>query len=152
MLSPIRGAIRSLVRHPVFVLTASGTLALGVAGAVALFSAVNAALLRPLPYPRSVDIYSVRTFFPSGRFTSGLVAMEELSALQRMNGVEEAAAVLRVDGAVSDGSLVRQAVSYGTTERFFELFGLPLALGRPFTMQDHMLGAPRVVILSDALW
>jgi putative ABC transport system permease protein len=152
MLSPIRGAIRSLARHPVFVLTASGTLALGVAGAVALFSAVNAALLRPLPYPRSVDMYSVRTFFPSGRFTSGLVAMEELSALQRMNGVEEAAGVLRVDGAVSDGSLVRQAVSYGTTERFFELFGLPLALGRPFTMQDHMLGAPRVVILSDALW
>src|SRR5215831_15374841 len=152
MFSPIRGAVRSLVRYPAFVVTASGTLALGIAAAVALFSAVNAALLRPLPYPRSGDIYSVRTFFPSGRFTSGLVAMEELGALRRMNGVQAAAGVLRVDGAVSDGSLVRQAVSYGTTERFFELFGLPVALGRPFTPQDHLQGAPRVVILSDALW
>ncbi len=152
MLSPIRGAVRSLVRHPAFVITASGTLALGIAAAVALFSAVNAALLRPLPFPRASDIYSVRTFFPSGRFTSGLVAMEELGALQHMNGVDEAAGVLRVDGAVSDGTLVRQAVSFGTTERFFELFGLRVAFGRPFTLQDHMLGAPRVVILSDALW
>src|SRR5215470_220357 len=87
MLSPLRGAVRSLVRHPAFVATASGTLALGIAAAVALFSAVNAALLRPLPFPRSADIYSVRTFFPSGRFTSGLVAMEELRALQRVDGV-----------------------------------------------------------------
>ena len=152
MLSPLRGAVRNLVRHPAFLVTASGTLALGIAAAVALFSAVNAALLRPLPYPRSNDIYSVRTFFPSGRFTSGLVAMEEVGALQHMTGVLEAAGVLRVDGAVSDGSLVRQAVSYGATERFFELFALPVALGRPFTLQDHMLGAPRVVILSDPLW
>ncbi|HEX6463483.1 MAG TPA: ADOP family duplicated permease [Vicinamibacterales bacterium] len=152
MFSSIRGAVRSLTRHPAFVVTASGTLALGIAASVALFSAVNAALLRPLPYPRSVDIYSVRTFFPSGRFTSGLVAMEELGALARMNGVEKAAGVLRVDGAVGDGSLVRQAVSYGATERFFDLFGLPVALGRPFMPGDHLQGAPRVVILSDALW
>src|SRR5713226_1922302 len=117
MLFPIRGAVRSLVRHPAFVVTASGTLALGIAAAVALFSAVNAALLRPLPYPHGSGIYTVRTYFPSGRFTSGLVAMEELLALQRMTGVEEAAGAVRVDGAVTDGSLVRQAVSYGVTER-----------------------------------
>ena len=152
MLSPLRGAVRSLLRHPAFLITTSGTLALGIAAAVALFSAVNAALLRPLPYPRPNEIYSVRTFFLNGRFTSGLVAMEEVGALQRMNGVLEAAGVLRVDGAVSDGNLVRQAVSYGATERFFELFGLPVALGRPFTLQDYMRGAPRVVILSDPLW
>jgi len=70
----------------------------------------------------------------------------------RENGVQNAAGALRVDGAVSDGSLVRQAVSYGTTQRFFELFALPVALGRPFTVQDHVLGAPPVVILSDSLW
>lgn len=152
MLSPIRGAARSLLRHPAFALAASGTLALGIAAAVALFSAVNAALLRPLPYPRAEDIYTVRTYFPSGRFTSGLVAMEELGALQRMTGVQEAAGAVRVDGAVTDGSLVRQAVSYGVTERFFDLFALPVALGRPFVVQDHTPGAPRVVILSHALW
>lgn len=152
MLWPIRGAVRSLVRHPAFVLTASGTLAIGSAAAVALFSAVNAALLRPLPYPRSAEIYSVRTFFPNGRFASGLAAMEELGALQRIDGVTQAAGALRVDGAVSDGSLVRQVVSYGTTDGFFNLFGLPVVLGRPFAAQDHLPGAPRVVILSDALW
>src|SRR6185312_17144945 len=116
MFGPLSGAARSLARHPGFVLTAAGTLALGIAAAVSLFSAVNAALLRPLPYPRYQDIYSVRTYFPSGRFTSGLVAVDEIRALGRITGVEQTAVALRTDGALSDGAMVRQVVAYGASE------------------------------------
>ncbi|HYT74972.1 MAG TPA: hypothetical protein VEL79_09520, partial [Vicinamibacterales bacterium] len=122
MLALIAAAMRSLLRNPAFVLTSAGTLALGIGATIALFSAVNAALLKPLPYPHFRDLYSVRTFFPTGRFTSGLVGVEELAALRQMtDGVEETAAALRLDGAISDGANVRQAVAYGASDRFFDL-------------------------------
>ena len=70
------------LRQPSLSLAATATLALGIGAATALFSTVNAALLKPLPYPGAEDIYTVRTFFPTGRFTSGLVASEELASLE----------------------------------------------------------------------
>lgn len=153
MFASVAGAARGLLRQPAFLVTAAGTLGLGIAAAIALFSAVNAALLTPLPYPRSGDIYSVRTFFPTGRFTSGLVGVEELEALRQLrDAVQEVAAVFRVDGAISDGAVVRQAVSYGASERFFDLFALPLAAGRSFAAEDYVRQAPRVIVLSHALW
>ena len=68
---------------PSFAAAAIITLALGIAAPTALFAVVNATLLRPLPYPRSQDIYTVRTTMTDGRFTIGLVASEEMSALRR---------------------------------------------------------------------
>jgi len=153
MFASVAGVARSLLRHPAFVLTAAGTLALGIAATVALFSAVNAALLKPLPYPRSEDIYSARTFFPNGRFTSGLVGSEELSALKQFqDAIADVAGALRVDGAVASGTIVRQAVGYSVSDRFFDLFGIPVAAGRAFAPDDHVPRAPRVVVLSHALW
>lgn len=153
MVALIGGAARTLRRHPSFAFASVFTLGLGIASTIALFSAVNAVLLKPLPYPGYQDIYSVRTFFPSGRFTSGLVASEELAALQRIGDeVTAGAAALRVDGAVATDAIVRQAVAYGVSEQFFDLFGLPVALGRAFAREDHVPRAPRVVVLSHGLW
>ena len=76
-------AVRRLIRQPSFAFAAIGTLALGIAAPTALFAVVNATLLRPLPYPRAQDIYTVRTTMTDGRFTIGLVASEELSTLRR---------------------------------------------------------------------
>jgi putative ABC transport system permease protein len=146
-------AARSLFRQPSFALAAVGTLALGIAAPTALFSTVNAVLLKPLPYPRPQDIYTVRTFFPSGRFTIGLVASEELSALARItDAVAVTAATRRGDGAIVTDGGARQVVSYAVSERFFELFGAPLALGRGIAREDAVQGAPPVVVLSHALW
>jgi putative ABC transport system permease protein len=153
MFQTIAAAARTLRHHPPFVLASVFTLALGISATIALFSVVNAVLLKPLPYPGYPEIYSVRTFFPSGRFTSGLVAAEELTALQRISdGIAAAAAALRLDGAVATDSMVRQAVSYGVSEQFFDLFGVPVAVGRQFVHEDHIPKAPRVVVLSNALW
>ena len=146
-------AARSLFRQPPFALAAVGTLALGIAAPTALFSTVNAVLLKPLPYPRPQDIYTVRTFFPSGRFTIGLVASEEMSALARItDAIAVTAATRRGDGAIVADGGARQVVSYAVSERFFELFGAPLALGRGIAREDAVQGAPPVVVLSHALW
>jgi hypothetical protein len=70
----IRFALRMLRRTPAFTLAAITTLALGIAASTAIFSAANAALLKPLPYPRAEDIWTVRTDFTDGNQTTGLVA------------------------------------------------------------------------------
>jgi predicted permease len=145
--------LRGLVRRPALTLAATATLALGIGAATALFSTVNAALLKPLPYPRAEDIYTVRTFFPSGRFTSGLVATEELASLRQMSDSVLATAVaVRSDSIIDSGSTRRQVTAYGVSQAFFDLAGTPMALGRAMRPEDHVKGAPRSIVLSHRLW
>jgi putative ABC transport system permease protein len=149
----IRAAARSLFRQPSFVLAAAGTLAIGIAATTTLFTTVNAALLRPLPYARPGDIYSLRTYFRDGRFTMGLVANEELAAVDPLTDVVAMTAfALRVDGALNTDSKPRQVVTYAVSERFFDLFGVPVETGRAIGADDTVRGAPRVAVLSQRVW
>jgi putative ABC transport system permease protein len=125
---------------------------LGIAAATALFSTVNAALLEPLPYPRAQDIYTVRTYMIDGRFTVGLLATEEMSELQRLAPSIRYALGVRRDGTITTDGTPRPVVVYAVSPRFFDVFGLPMALGRAITNADDANGAPRVVILSYGLW
>ena len=145
-------AARNLIRSSSFTLSAVATLALGIAASTALFTVVNAVLLTPLPFPRASDLYAVRTYFPDGRFTSGMVAAAEVLALQRVPGVAGAAAALRVDSTIARDAEVRPVTAYGVSERFFELFQLPLPIGRGFLPADHVPRAPGSVVLSHRLW
>jgi hypothetical protein len=76
-------ALRRLRREPGFSAAAVGVLALGIAAPTALFAVVQATLLRPLPYTRADEIYTVRTTMTDGRFTIGLVASAEMNALRQ---------------------------------------------------------------------
>ena len=145
-------AVRSLTRQPGFTCAAIATLALGIAAATALFSTVNAALLDPLPYPRAQDIYAVRTYMIDGRFTVGLLATDEMRELQRLAPSIRYALGVRRDGTITADGTPRQVVVYDVSPGFFDLFGLPMALGRAITNADDANGAPKVIILSYGLW
>ena len=149
----LRAAARSLLRQPSFTLAAAGTLAIGIAATTTLFTTVNAALLRPLPYARPGELYSLRTYFRDGRFTMGMVANEELAAVDALSDVVSATAfALRVDGAIDTDVKPRQVVIYAVSQRFFDLFGVPVQSGRSIGPDDVVRGAPPVAVLSYALW
>src|ERR1700729_312663 len=86
LIQDLRFALRTLRRTPAFPLAAIGTLALGIGATTAIFSTVNAALLRPLPYAQAEDLYSVRTTLTDGRPTTGLVSPVEVLRLNDLNG------------------------------------------------------------------
>jgi putative ABC transport system permease protein len=82
-----------------------------------------------------------------------LVATEELDALQHLSdAVIATAATWRADGTILSDTNARQVVAYAVSGRFFDLFGVPLALGRGITEADDVRGAPTVAVLSHTLW
>ena len=152
----LKAAIRSLRQQPSFLATAIGALALGIAAPTALFAVVNATLLRPLPYQNPDDIYTVRTTMTDGRFTIGLVASEEFDGLRKAASdiVTHGTLIIRIDDSIAgDGSAgARQIIGTGVSEGFFDLFGVPMAMGRAFTPEDHRSTTVRSAVLSHRAW
>jgi putative ABC transport system permease protein len=154
LLQDVRFAIRMLWHVPAFTLAAVGTLALGIGATTAIFSAANAALLRPLPYPNAHDLRTVRTMFTDGNLTSGLVAPVELRRLNdRALPIERAAVSSKFDVTLllADNT-PRAVIANGVTAGFFELFGLPHTLGIGFTPEHYEPKGARTVVISHRLW
>jgi putative ABC transport system permease protein len=158
-LQDLRYAVRSLRGSPGFTAVALITLALGIAATTAIFSTVNAALLRPLSYVRSHELIDLHTRFLDGRVTSGLSSPAEINLLRNLPAL--------VDGVGAyfarpfESSLIRDdgtPVSIGLTEvseGFFDVLGLPMTRGRAFTPEEHAPAgrdAPFFLVVSDAAW
>jgi putative ABC transport system permease protein len=131
LLQDLKFALRSYRRAPAFPLAAILTLALGIGATTAIFSTLNAVLLKPLPYPQAEDLYNIRTALTDGRVTTGLLSNGELS---RLNGttssIVRAAGMQQADLTLlhEDGTPQHVKIT-GVSEGFFELFGLPMTLG-----------------------
>src|SRR3954463_2063389 len=143
LLQDLKFALRSYFRAPAFPLAAIATLALGIGATTAIFSTLNAVLLKPLPYPDADNLYNIRTTLTDGRVTTGLLSNGELS---RLNGTTST--IVHATGMQSnDLTLLHQDGTpqhvkiYGVTEGFFEVFGLPMTLGG-FTHQQFVRPAP----------
>jgi putative ABC transport system permease protein len=149
MLHDIRYALRSLLRHRVFALTAILTLGLGIGANTAIFSAVNGVLLRPLPYPEPDRVLTIWGFHPSiGRETASLPDFLDWRKARSFSGMAAwANAAFTVTGTgepeVVSGALV--------TPSYFRVLGAPIPLGRDFR-DDEARGAARVVVLSQGYW
>lgn len=153
LLQDLRFALRTLRRTPAFPLAAIGTLAIGIAATTAIFSTVNAALLKPLPYPSPGDLYSLRTALTDGRVTTGNLSPVEIIRLNDPNlSIVRAAGLQGNDVTLlqNDGTPVKTR-AYAVSEGFFELFGLPLTLGG-FANAPLPNNAPPTVVVSYRIW
>jgi hypothetical protein len=165
LLQDVRVTLRGFRRSPGFPLTAIATLALGIGATTAIFTTLSAVLLKPLPYPNAQDLYNLRTALTDGRVTTGLLSGGEIFRLNDPKlSIERAAGfvpgdltLLAADGTPSHTQF------YAVTEGFFEVFGLPMAMGG-FKHEDFTVppppppnappqqGPPPAVVISIRLW
>jgi predicted permease len=165
VLQDVRVTLRAFRRSPGFPLTAIATLALGIGATTAIFTALSAVLLNPLPYPNPQDLYSLRTALTDGRVTTGLLSGGEIYRLNDpKSSIERAAGFQPGDLTLlaADETPSRVTV-YAVTEGFFELFGLPMTIGG-FSHDDFTPIAPPppnappqqgplpTVVISTRLW
>ncbi|UCC84244.1 MAG: ABC transporter permease [Gemmatimonadota bacterium] len=153
ILNDVRFAVRSLVRNPGFAAVAVVILALGIGANTAVFSVVNGALLRPLPYPdpdRVVMVWTVnqeRGWNRAGMSRPDVESVRELAAVESVEGFAPNTFTLtNPDGAEPvQGAYVSGGI--------LQVFGLAPTLGRDLRHEENdPRTAERVVLVSHNLW
>jgi predicted permease len=153
LLQDVRYGLRMLVKKPTFTIVAVLTLALGVGANTAIFSIVNAVLLRSLPYHDPDRL--VRIFFnePGVGLRDGWFSKPELDDLQTRAGVFEDVTP-SAEGSVNlTGAKQPERLEYVYTGfNYFSMLGAIPQIGRLSGPQDFALGFAPVAVISDGLW
>jgi predicted permease len=155
LMQDLRYALRLLRKNPGFTIVAVLTLALGIGANSAVFSAVNAVLLRPLPYPDSDRLMMAFLENPkneSGRSSYGvadfLAARDRQQSFSHFAGISLARKMFTYTG----GQEPIQVRGTAATADFFRVLGVEPLLGRTFTPGSDQPGKPREVVLSYGFW
>jgi putative ABC transport system permease protein len=153
LIKDLRYGIRGLLKRPGFTVVAVLTLALGIGANTAIFSVVNAVLLKPLQFQdpeRLVIIWEDATFAGFPRNTPAPANYVDWKT-QTQSFADMAATAEETFNLTGDGDPERVA-AYSVTANFFPLLGVSPALGRAFTADDDRPGAHKVTLLSHGLW
>ena len=153
MMNQLRFAFRQLLNNPAFSAVAIVTLALGIGANTAIFSIVNAVLLRPLPYPDANRIMVVNESSGPGQDYS--CALPDYLDWQKDNTVFEHLAATHKESLNLSGIPGRdpeRVSGAAVTRNFFNVVGIGPEIGRIFSEDEDKAGAPPVVVISDRLW
>src|SRR5206468_10044921 len=148
----LRYALRLWARRPAFAFVAILTLAIGIGANTAMFSIVNAVLLRPLPYAHADRLVAV--WGRTASFPRGLLSYKEYEQVRRQTQTLEAAGLyLGQSVNVTGGDEPQRLVGVFASGSFFDVLGLKAERGRLFTEQESAPGTVKpVVVLSHQLW
>src|SRR5262252_6014213 len=147
----LRYGVRMLGKNPGFTLVAALTLALGIGANAAIFSVVNAVLLRSLPY-RDPDRLVMLGYYRARALNDFATGAEFLEWRDQAKSFEQIAAY-RFDTADLTGSGEPERLNAGfASADLFSTLGVAPAIGRTFTPQEDTAGGAQAVILSDNLW
>jgi putative ABC transport system permease protein len=146
-------ALRMLARQPGVTFVAVLTLALGIGANTAIFSAVNAIVLRPLPYDDPDRLVTVWEKRQAEGVLDNVVSPADFLDWARMNSTFESMAAMTTTVADLTGSGEPERLSVGVVSPpFFDLLRVRPALGRAFSPDEAFVGKPRVVLLTHKLW
>ncbi len=153
MRDQLRSAFRSLSRRPALALAVILTLTLGIGANSAIFSAVDAVLLSPLPYPNADRLVSVYESNLVRRQATQLVAPGRLEEWNRMNQTFLGLAASYFENMTdTSGALPERVEAMRVSPRFFAVLGVPAAIGRTLNPDEELFGGPRAAVLSDVFW
>lgn len=151
VLKDFRYGIASLTRAPGFTAVVITVLALGIGGTVAMFSVVDAVLLKPLPFPNPDRIVGVWEAPHPGAVNATTVP-QFLGWKRLSKDFDALAAEQPVTAALNEKSGPARIEGKAVTAEYFDVFATGAKLGRTFTSQDNRPGAAPVVVISHAAW
>jgi putative ABC transport system permease protein len=150
----LRYATRLLVKSPSFTVVALATLALGIAANAAIFSIVNALLLRPLPYaePGRLVMLWQDLRARGGPEDEWLAPAHFFDWRGRATSLESSAIFRGSSPSLTGAGEPEQLRGWAVSADFFRMLGVAPALGRDFRAEDDLANAPPTAILTHGLW
>src|SRR3954468_23279348 len=153
LLRDIRHGFRRIVSAPAFTAITMLTLALGIGANVAIFTVVNAVLIRPLPFPNPDRLLRIAA---DARATNGRnirISQPELDDLRDRTGIFEGVSALwPVSASFVGGDRPERIEVMVTSANYFQLLGAAPQLGRVYGPADAVPGFSDPVVISDGLW
>ena len=153
LLQDVRYALRGLSKSPAFSAVAVLTLALGIGANTAMFSVIDAVLLRPLPYPDSDDLVQMYETESSRDTTRGPISAYNFADWEKQAGIFERMSAYGFDSfSYRSGNVAERMSGVEVTPDFFRVLGVTPALGRDFEVDEDAPGKPHSAILSYGAW
>jgi putative ABC transport system permease protein len=153
MLQSVRDALRGFRHRRTAGLTIVLTLTLGIGANAAIFSLVDAVLLRPLPYPDSTRLVSVYELNRGLKQATQLVAPVRLEEWNRANRSFTGLAGSYFENMTdTTGADPQRVEAMRVSPRFFAVLGVSAAIGRTLAPEEERFGGPASIVISDAVW
>ncbi|HEY8188961.1 MAG TPA: ABC transporter permease [Pyrinomonadaceae bacterium] len=151
LLQDLRYAVRTLLKKPGFMAAAVITLALGIGGSTAIFTVVDAALLRGLPFRSPEQLYHLWETRPQQDFPQREFSYPDYQDYQQ-NGVMDIAGYTGGGGILTGRGEPERIFSPAATANFFSVLGVEPVIGRTFQPGEDKPGSPRVTVLTYGMW
>ena len=153
LLKDIRYGIRGLVKRPGFTVIALITLALGIGANTAIFSVINAVLLRPLQFKDPEQLAIIWEDAAFAGFPQNTPAPANYFDWKNQNqSFADMAACAEASFNITGDGEPERVMAFSVTSNFFPLFGVQPLIGRGFLPEEDRPGSNRVVVLSHSLW
>ncbi len=152
-MSALRHTLRLLLKSPGFTITAVLVLGFGIGANTAIFSLIDAVLLKPLPYPEPDRLVEVIRTNPAQNVYYGYFGYPDFLDYCRAQNSFVTLALEHWDSInlSADGRTEQVRAAFDTASAF-QAYGLPFILGRPFTAEEDQPGGPAVAVLTEPLW
>lgn len=147
----LRSALRALGRDRAYALVALLTLTVGLAANTVMFSLVNGVILRPLPYPAPDQVVRVYASTPEDEDQSASAPLF-VDIRERWTAATAVAAWIDTSYALVDARGARAVRGAQVSDAFFDVFGVPAALGRTFSARATETERAPLAVISDRLW
>ncbi len=151
LLQDLRYGVRMLTQKPLFTLIAVVTLALGIGANTAIFSVVNAVLLRSLPYHKADQLVVLSSNSSSGE-RDGLSIPEAQDFQSRMQSLEGLAAFQSQSVNVTGGERPDRVRGAFVSSNYFQVFNINPIVGRTFVDGEDRLGGPKLAVVNEKMW
>jgi putative ABC transport system permease protein len=153
LVQDVRYAVRSLLRTPTFTIASLATLALGIGANTAIFSVVDAVLLRPMPYPHPERIVQLVRRTESSGENMGHTGLRYMFFRDNLRSFDAVAAWRGLTGLnLATGDTAEYVKAMPVSKEFFDVFGVRPLYGETFTDVHDRTGGVDAVVLSYALW